>query len=522
VASRCPECGTPRVRGAGWCGGCGRALEPAPGDDGPSATRARPGARTRRRPPLPALAALLVVSVVVAIGVRPSQPGEGEVVVPEDVLPRTPVDSAPAAGDVPGGVLPCVQSDAPCTTGTLRPQDVVDARVRSDGTVLLLHDAGRTVSWVSRSGSTLRATRTTDVRAAPLDPPYPFGTRDVDETVDDVRAIGFATGPTVASPGDVEVPPPSARPPVLLRTAAGGLLGFPPDLRATGWYLPPPDHKRLEVLAVVDGLALVSAEVGTLRAVSVADGSTRWLASRPGSNDAPVRLVTVTSRVAVLDGGTGLLALDLTDGSEAWRVDPAGGRLVAAGAAGDLVLTLDTEVTLTARRAATGEEVWAVPLATTLAAAVDLTGDGTTVVVRLDPPAGRTFPQRNVRVLGVDPDDGDVRWVHLYATDLPTWPLTIVDGLALQQGTDAPAAVSALDLRRGQLAWSATPGEERGQLLELGRGLVALVEEDVVRIVVAATGRRTATFELGDGRVLAAGAGIVVVARDGQVDLVAV
>ncbi|MFP5310199.1 MAG: PQQ-binding-like beta-propeller repeat protein [Actinomycetes bacterium] len=468
-----------------------------------------------------ALVALLVLAAVVTVGVRPDAGGgDDAVVLPRELVPRQPAERAPAAGDVPSGLQPCLQSDAPCSTGSLDTGGLVDARVRADGTVLLLRDQGREVSWVSRSGGTLRSSFTADVDPVEVPADWLGGGHEADG---DVVGAALVTPDAIARAGDVEVPPPAAPPPVLVRTTLGGLLGFPADLRGRGWHLPAPRGDRLDVLAVVDDVVLLGRGDAEVRAIDVTDGTTRWVADLDGRlNGPPLRVVALTTDVVALLGPQQVLALDVADGIERWRSPTPGARIVAAGAAGELVLVLDVQVTLTATDLRTGERRWAVPVATSLSNAIDLTGDAGTVVVRLDPSTSR-LDRRNVRVLGLDPADGDVRWVHLYATDLPSWPLTLVDGLALQQGTDAPGAVSALDLAGGRLAWSATPGEERAQLLPVGRGLVALAEEEVVRIVVAATGRRTATFSLPPGaRVVAAGAGLVIVADGDRLDVVAV
>jgi outer membrane protein assembly factor BamB len=120
---------------------------------------------------------------------------------------------------------------------------------------------------------------------------------------------------------------------------------------------------------------------GTLYAVDAADGSVRWEESVPEpSSDTPV----VGESIVATMGSEGLLqAIPRTDEAERWQRQVPGGQVAPAVADGRVFAVSDTDDSLLAFDAHTGETEWETPLGPTVDTRVAV-GGGTAFVMGYD------------------------------------------------------------------------------------------------------------------------------------------
>lgn len=146
--------------------------------------------------------------------------------------------------------------------------------------------------------------------------------------------------------------------------------------------------------------------------------------------------------------------------------------------------------------------------------------DDTTALVSVAPNHGDPDDLGQVRVLALDVATGQRKWEHQGA-----WPHAIAGGVALMSTATPmsliePGMVTALDLATGQPRWSLADRYPVARLVRVAGDVVVVVttdksgENEVVRVLDAATGREVATLPDADPRFCVADATLVACRAD--------
>jgi outer membrane protein assembly factor BamB len=196
------------------------------------------------------------------------------------------------------------------------------------------------------------------------------------------------------------------------------------------------------VLAAGDTV-VVGTDDGQVSAFAVDDGSQRWsvdagdhvLAPMAASSDAVIATVRPES------GAPYLLALQMADGTQAWRYDAPRAVLDLGGpsVAGDTVYVVGSDASVRAVSLDDGTQRWASPLYTpTLGSPPGVVGDGLYVTDQVG------------TVYGFDAATGAERW--RFATNRNVVGAPIVAGSAVLQPT-VGGSVVAIDVTSGHQVW---------------------------------------------------------------------
>jgi hypothetical protein len=257
-----------------------------------------------------------------------------------------------------------------------------------------------------------------------------------------------------------------------------------------------------------DGRLLVGTEDG-IQLVDVESGAALWAldneADLPGQTVAMDPTATQQLPFLVRHGdGLGVLV-----GYDVFGCDP-----VEAG-----VALLSGE---------TGGVVWQAPTAPAEGCAQNKEGwkqelwaaDDTTALVSVAPNLGNPDDPGQVRVLALDVATGQRKWEHQGA-----WPHAIAGGVALvspatPMSLTEPGTFTALDLATGQPRWSLADRYPVAHLLHTAGDMIVVVttdkpgENEVVRVLDAATGREVATLPEADPQFCVADATLVACRAD--------
>jgi outer membrane protein assembly factor BamB len=238
-------------------------------------------------------------------------------------------------------------------------------------------------------------------------------------------------------------------------------------------------------VVVVNHEAFVGADDGTITAVDL-DGSQRWtqdigdhvVAPMAASGDLLLAVVRPEAQ-----GTAALVALHITDGSEAWRYEPSapvqdlGAPSVGATPTGEPVAYLvGSDASVRAIDATDGAAMWAIALySQTLGAPPAIAADGTLVVA-----------DDTGTVYALDPSTGAERW--RFATNVPALgPPVLSAEAAIQPLTDG--SLAAIALASGHQIWqtsisdgavfglAAEPGSLVASVTGTNPGLVGLVSD---------------------------------------------
>lgn len=229
-------------------------------------------------------------------------------------------------------------------------------------------------------------------------------------------------------------------------------------------------------------------EPSGLRHLDPDTGAERW---RWDTNDpAGVELVQGTEHAPIVSTARTLSAIDLGTGAPRWQVSlpqlrgaasGGDGRLVALGGGGGLV-GVDQDA---------GTIDWESRLAFGDRSAVRIVGTDGLVMVEIAPQPGPDG-NRTLRVVGVDPTGGSVRWVHLYRTAAERRGMVLTPTTAVLVGTTTAGTIASLDLASGRIVWQRELGPEPAHVRVVGD------------LVLAASGRNLLLLAAEDGSVVAA------------------
>jgi outer membrane protein assembly factor BamB len=233
------------------------------------------------------------------------------------------------------------------------------------------------------------------------------------------------------------------------------------------WTVPMSDVSRTGVL-VLGHTVVVGADDGTITALGL-DGRERWtqdvgdhvLAPMAGSED----LVFASVRPETQGSAVALVALHITDGSQAWRYEPAGavldlgGPSVGTDSAGQAtVYVVGSDASVRALSGVDGSQRWAAPLyGPTTGSPPSLTGDAVVVT------------DQSGMVYDLDPATGSERW--RFATNRTSVDPPLVTGASVIQPA-ADGAVSAISLGSGHEVWHGTISDSGVLGLAAGPGLI--------------------------------------------------
>ncbi|GJF33821.1 hypothetical protein KNE206_65210 [Kitasatospora sp. NE20-6] len=213
-------------------------------------------------------------------------------------------------------------------------------------------------------------------------------------------------------------------------SSAGSLVfGLGTGPGTTGWVRPAGEGggQLLDLQPAPGGLLLARSSRDELVALDAADGSRRWLVA---ADQALRRMETDAARVYVAQRGSGLRAVRLSDGGEAWSLPPARDawrRLRPLAADGLLFVPRDDGV-VTRHAAGDGSEVWSCRLPFRPDARCRPVLAGGTLFV----PGPRTGG-----IAAVDAATGELRWTFQdYAPGAGYWQLG-TDGRQVYAGHDS-------------------------------------------------------------------------------------
>ncbi|HEX6127898.1 MAG TPA: PQQ-binding-like beta-propeller repeat protein [Candidatus Limnocylindria bacterium] len=233
--------------------------------------------------------------------------------------------------------------------------------------------------------------------------------------------------------------------------------------------------------AVVDGVAYVAADDGSVYAIELATGAEIWrhdagegLSSSPAVADGLVVAVTIGGRVLALDTETGderwsleadagpesmpaivddtlflgtdagtVLALDVASGDERWAYDAGAPVFRSVAVGGGSVYLGAQDGTVHAVDAATGERRWSIQSVSGALGTPTVSGD-TLYVVILDTP--------HSQVVALATDDGAERWRFEPDEAAGIRPVVLADQTLYV--TDRGGTIYALDPRSGSVRWS--------------------------------------------------------------------
>ena len=217
------------------------------------------------------------------------------------------------------------------------------------------------------------------------------------------------------------------------------------------------------------GLAVIGADDGTVTAVDLSSGKTRWHTDVGDVVDTPVAADAGVVYASVHPSSRqppSVVALGEADGKERWRYTPSTSGLVAGAptvSAGTVYVTL-SDGTVRAVAVDTGLERWAAKLNTVaVGGAPAVSGDAVVVA------------DTRGEVYRFDPATGERRWD--FALNTPQYGPAVITGSAVLIA-DGSGELSALDPTNGDRIWR--------QSLGLGPLLAIAVAPEAV--VVARTG----------------------------------
>jgi outer membrane protein assembly factor BamB len=253
------------------------------------------------------------------------------------------------------------------------------------------------------------------------------------------------------------------------------------------WAVPLSDVSRTGVLAV-GNTVIVGADDGTVVAVDIATGKKTWTVDvgdhvvAPMASDDQVVLAAVRPESR---GAPTLVALTLTDGSEAWRYQPPGSAidLGAPSISGDVAVVAASDATLLAINMADGSQRWAAGLYTPATGAPS-------VVTSAD-----VFATDQLgTVYDFDLDSGAERWRFATNRLAASAPIATPTAL-LQPMTDG--SIVALDPSTGHQVWHAVVAD--GPILGLAAApsrIIASHTGDAPGFVALATDPAGATEDV--------------------------
>jgi outer membrane protein assembly factor BamB len=212
------------------------------------------------------------------------------------------------------------------------------------------------------------------------------------------------------------------------------------------WKAPLTDASHTGVLAVGD-LALVGADDGQVTAFSIADGKQVWSIDAGDQVVAPMASsddLAIASVRPDRGGSPALLAMHLTDGSQAWRYDPPSSVLDLGGpsVSGDTAYVVASDASLRALSLEDGSQRWASPLYTTTVGS---------------PPAvtsaGVFVTDQSGTVYSFDPATGSQGW--RFATNLTVVASPVATATAVLQPS-IDGSIVAIDIASGRQIWHAS------------------------------------------------------------------
>lgn len=447
MSRACSTCGDRSSRSARFCGHCGALLAAGPS----SAPADRPG-RRRRRLPRPTrrqwiTAAVVVVALaVLAAGIDLGGPAD-RVAVPsatprarpraqQNTLP-VPVLTACDGGD-----------EAPCIRWTrVTP---AEAPVVADDRLVYVPDDGGSVGALDRrTGSVVWSSQT-----------------------------GTVTG-GVASTGAIT-----------FRTPGGALVGLDPQTGEQRWERDPSDPAP-EV--VEHGVLLRLLEPGRVVTIDGRSGQPRWTWSTGGLQQLSLLDGFGTSPVAITNDA--LLGLDDLEGKQTWTTPVPDLRAAVLSEATRTVVAIDGSGAVAGVNADTGAVAWTSQLALPRDATVRMfarESDGQVIVV-IDPPLADDG-SRTPRIVGISPESGEVRWVHLYRSTIERRDLVLAGDVLMLVGTQTLGTIAAIDVDTGGIAWQRDLGDATATAAAVG-GRVLAISGRGVDLFDARTGSRIAAAE---------------------------
>lgn len=212
------------------------------------------------------------------------------------------------------------------------------------------------------------------------------------------------------------------------------------------WTAPLSDVSHTGVLAV-GATAIVGTDDGQISAFSMADGTRLWSVDAGDHVVAPMAASTdlVIASVRPESGGSpSLVAVNVTDGTEAWRYDPPNSVLDLGGpsVSGDTVYVVTSDASVRAISLADGSLRWASPLYTPTLGSPPAVTD-----------AGLFVTDQSGTVYDFDPVTGAERW--RFATNLSAVASPIATATAVLQPAN-DGSIVAIDIATGHQVWHAT------------------------------------------------------------------
>lgn len=239
------------------------------------------------------------------------------------------------------------------------------------------------------------------------------------------------------------------------------------------WHVSVPDQEPLQgaLLATSDAVVTLSAD-GTVRCFAAEDGSRRWLAMLDGGVTASAALA---SGRLIVPTSAGVVALDVADGHEVWKVPAAYGCRAAPAVVGSRVFVALRNQSVMGLDVRTGEPR----------------------VERKLAPQGAVLADADLLVFGtedgtfrsVDPDSGKDRWKIDLGGAPVMGPTLAAPGVIVVMARDRE--IQALRVSDGKTAWQKRlPALSPSESVAASAGRVFLTDTSgFIRAYDAATGR---------------------------------
>jgi len=229
-------------------------------------------------------------------------------------------------------------------------------------------------------------------------------------------------------------------------TTTSTLVAMDLGTRERVWTVPLSDVSHTGVLMLGE-LAIVGTDDGQITAVDIASGKQSWsvdvgdhvLAAMAGTEE----LVLASVRPEA-QGSASLVALHVSDGSQAWRFQPTGAvlDLGSPSLGGDLAYVVGSDGSLRAVGVSDGAQRWAARLYTPTAGSPPAVND-----------AGVFVTDQSGTIYAFDPASGAERWRYASNRFAVGGPIVTADML-LQPASDG--TVLAVDTSTGHQVWHAT------------------------------------------------------------------